>query len=472
MSFKNSKYIESFLLLVVILAAKMVLALIDHDPRFFMGDSVSYLATAVDGWIPPDRSFLYGFFIRWFAMPFENIEALIIGQVLVSALSVWIGVEIVRMAGLNDRLLLWSFGVIWAVAPIQLIYERFMMSECVSLFGFAIHLACCVQFIRRPSAIWIGALAVTAFLVVALRVSFLPNILFSSVVLPFLAAVPGSSGSVGKTIMGVLRKRTTYLYLVLSLVLTGVALTGYKQLYAIKSGNPPAYHSRQGYFMLSTIAPLLSPSDFVDPGLRSAVYAEGGFDLEDPASREHQLWGGEGLIQRMERYVGDSIEVDQLAREIAVGVIVRHPVQFIILGWENFKAYLQPETVAKMVRLDLNRERALFGEFRQNLDKSFSYKGDGNSVSFTADLFFNSILWYVFLVAATMPLGLVAIGVSFSRSRLALFAAGQLWVAFGVVIWLAIMATVRYLHAIEFLFLFTLGLTVAELMAKRLQRPE
>lgn len=399
-------------------------------------------------------------------MPFQSIEALIIAQVFLSALTVWIGVELVRRAGLSNRVLLWGLGLIWIIAPIQLVYERFMMSECVSLFVFAIHLALCIQFIKRPRWMWFGALAITAFLLVALRVSYLPNILFSAVALPLLMLIPGSSGTAGKNKTWTPRLRATLVYLALSIVFTGVALTGYQQLYSFKTGNPPSYHSRQGYFMLATVAPLLSPSDFADPGLRAVVYAEGGLDLEDPTLREEQVWNGEGLLKRMERYIGDPIEVDQLARKTAFSVILRHPVEFISLGWVNAKAYLQPQVVSQMVRLDLNRDRPLFGEFEAKLIESFSYTGDWKSVSVTTVSFFKSIPWYVFLVGASLPLVLVAIAVSFSGSRLALFVAGHLFVAFGIVMWLAVTATVRYLHTIEFLLLFTLGLTMAELMAK------
>ncbi len=468
----HPKHRESFWLLGAILAAKIVLAVIDHESRFFMGDSVSYLATAVDGWIPPDRSFLYGYFIRWVVLPFQNIEVLVFAQVVLSALTVWLGVEIVRRAGLQNRLLLWGLGLVWAVAPIQLMYERFMMSECVSLFVFAIHLAIGAQFIRRPHAIWFGALALTAFLLVALRVSYLPNVMLSAVVLPLMALHPSSTGSSSPDSPWGPRVRATAVYLALSLVLTGVALTGYKQLYAYKSGNPLAYHARQGYFILATVTPLLSPSDFADPDLRAAVFAEGGLDLKDPALREEQLWNGEGLLRRMERWIGDSNAVDQVAREIAMDAIVSHPVKFIGLGWMNARAYLQPEIVAEMVRLDLNRDRPLFGEFEHKLIESLSYNGDWKRSSLTADFFFQSVPWYVLLVAVSLPLGLAAMAVSFSRDRLALFAATHLLMAFGVVMWLAITATVRYLHVVEFLFLLTLGLTAAELLARRSTRAE
>jgi len=463
----RGRTIESFRLLGVILAVKAIIAVVDHEPRFFMGDSSSYLSTAVDGWIPPDRSFLYGFFIRWVALPFQSVEALVYAQVLLSGFTVWIGIELVRRTGLDNRAVLWVLGLLWAVSPILLVYERFMMSEGVSLFVFALHLAVCVQFIKRPWWAWLVAMAATAFLLVALRVSYLPNVFFSAVVLPLLVLIPGSVGACETPKPWAPRLRGTLVYLILSVVLTGLALTGYKQLYASQTGNPPSYHSRQGYFMLATVAPLVGPSDFADPGLRAAVFAEGGLDLKDPSLREEQVWNGDGLLQRMERHIGEPILVDQLARETAYRVILNHPVKFVGLGWANAKAYLQPGALAQMVRQDFNRDRPLFGEFERKLIDSFSYAGDWRRESVTTVFFFGSIPWYMFLVALSLPLALIAIMVSFSRDRVALFVSGQLLVAFAVIMWLAVTASVRYLHTIEFLFLLTLGLTVAERWAKR-----
>ena len=43
--------------------AKLISFVLDSNPQVFMGDSVSYLTTAMLKWIPPDRSFVYGFLV-------------------------------------------------------------------------------------------------------------------------------------------------------------------------------------------------------------------------------------------------------------------------------------------------------------------------------------------------------------------------------------------------------------------------
>ena len=47
-----------------VLAGKATWLAIDAAPAVFLGDSESYLATALEGWIPPDRSFAYGYVLR------------------------------------------------------------------------------------------------------------------------------------------------------------------------------------------------------------------------------------------------------------------------------------------------------------------------------------------------------------------------------------------------------------------------
>ena len=72
-----------FCLLIVCL--KFALLGLDPRPQMFMGDSGSYLWTAFSGWIPPDRSFLYGFVIRWVALSTGSLQSLLVLQAFLGA---------------------------------------------------------------------------------------------------------------------------------------------------------------------------------------------------------------------------------------------------------------------------------------------------------------------------------------------------------------------------------------------------
>ena len=54
-----------WLFCLLIFALNFLLLSLDPLPKLFMGDSASYLHTALSGGVPRDRSFLYGYIIRW-----------------------------------------------------------------------------------------------------------------------------------------------------------------------------------------------------------------------------------------------------------------------------------------------------------------------------------------------------------------------------------------------------------------------
>lgn len=66
---------------------KLLIFCIDPLPMFFLGDSASYINTSLTGWIPPDRSFVYGFIIKLVAVAAHSLTSLIILQVFTSGVN-------------------------------------------------------------------------------------------------------------------------------------------------------------------------------------------------------------------------------------------------------------------------------------------------------------------------------------------------------------------------------------------------
>ncbi len=79
-----------FFVFLAILAVKLIFLFLDSTPAYFLGDSASYLATATIDWIPPDRSFLYGFFVRLVALQTHSLAVLVWVQALLSAVAAWL----------------------------------------------------------------------------------------------------------------------------------------------------------------------------------------------------------------------------------------------------------------------------------------------------------------------------------------------------------------------------------------------
>jgi hypothetical protein len=74
-----------WLFCLAIVALKFLLLALDPLPKFYLGDSLSYLWTAISGWIPEDRSYFYGYVIRWLSGWSQSLASLVIAQVSVGA---------------------------------------------------------------------------------------------------------------------------------------------------------------------------------------------------------------------------------------------------------------------------------------------------------------------------------------------------------------------------------------------------
>ena len=109
-------------------------------PQLFMGDSGSYLFTAVSGWMPPDRSFLYGYVIRWSSLGTESLTSLLILQAFLATATAILVALICRSYFWTHFCLSYLFGVLCSLDPLQLVWERYVMTETISLFFYVLAL--------------------------------------------------------------------------------------------------------------------------------------------------------------------------------------------------------------------------------------------------------------------------------------------------------------------------------------------
>src|SRR6187431_2288977 len=125
-----------WLFCLVVVAIKIFLLALDPLPKMFIGDSACYIATAIVGWIPDDRSHFYGFVIRWVALSVQSLTPLLLLQTLISAATAVLLAHICRTQfGLSVRGS-YIIGLICALDPFQLVWERYVMTETISLFFY------------------------------------------------------------------------------------------------------------------------------------------------------------------------------------------------------------------------------------------------------------------------------------------------------------------------------------------------
>ena len=134
---------------LLILVLNFLLLAVDPLPKLFMGDSQSYLWTAWSGWIPPDRSFLYGYVIRWSSFWTESLTSLLVLQAFLGAVTAILVALVCRLIfGLVSGLS-YLFGLLCSLDPLQLVWERYVMTETVSLFFYVLVLLFSLLYLKQ-----------------------------------------------------------------------------------------------------------------------------------------------------------------------------------------------------------------------------------------------------------------------------------------------------------------------------------
>src|SRR5664279_1162193 len=125
-----------WLFCLLIVSLKLFLLALDPLPKMFMGDSACYISTALVGWIPDDRSYFYGFLIRFVSLYTESLTPLLLLQSLISALTALLLAYTCRSIFCLSARSACILGLVCALDPFQLVWERYVMTETVSLFFY------------------------------------------------------------------------------------------------------------------------------------------------------------------------------------------------------------------------------------------------------------------------------------------------------------------------------------------------
>src|SRR5262245_38726285 len=258
----------------LILALKFLLLGLDPLPKLFMGDSASYLSTALFGRGPPDRSFLYGYVIRWSSLGTASLTSLLILQVFLASLTAILVALMCRLIlGLAPGLA-YLFGIICSLDPLQLVWERYVMTETISLFFYAFALFFSFLYLKQR---WLWQLAVVEVLLVltiGFRMSYLLIAQISVPLLPFIAFFPEIRAAFRRrpsTSSKVSGLSSAGLHLAFSVLFMFVLQQGYRHVNGRLAGREPALLHNTGMSVLTTWAPVLKPTDSPDPRLSELI---------------------------------------------------------------------------------------------------------------------------------------------------------------------------------------------------------
>jgi len=446
------------LLLLTLLAVKFALLAIDPQVRFFFGDSASYLWSAESGWIPPDRSFTYPYLIRVTAVATHWLPALAIAQSLCGVLVALVLFYLLTTTFSLARPIAFVVTVLFSVGPEQLFYERMMMAEAIGSMMFVLCLLCGFLYLRRRNWIWLCLGPLCGIAAVSLRMNLLPVVLGFSV-LPIFAAWSDPQGAAGR-----MSWRQLAVHTLIAMLATSLLHTGYKQWRAYEHGGmkPHDYIAYGGYFKLGLVTPLVKPEHLRGLGLPDDLLSRDIFALDDPHTRESQLWQANGLIDLIRKSVGDG-KGNRTAGKIAERALRSDPLGLVRLAYLTTWDYFNRAEVEHRMADDLgNRmpDAELEAKLRQNY--GFEYPAPEAWPSPTRNWFGTSAPWLIACMLLLAPLGLATIlaGWRHMRRPSALLGVASLGVVAGHVLFSHIISF-RYLHAFPFFVLLNIGALAA-----------
>ncbi len=166
-----------WLFCLLIVSLKFFLLALDPLPKFSMGDSGSYMWTALSGWIPPDRSFVYGYVIRGSAVWTGSLNSLVILQVFVGAGTALVFTSTCRLIFGLPFSLSCVFGILCSIDPLQLLWEHYVMTETISLFFYVVVLRYSFLYLRDRRLRDLVLFQTLAIVLVSFRLSYLPLVL-------------------------------------------------------------------------------------------------------------------------------------------------------------------------------------------------------------------------------------------------------------------------------------------------------
>ena len=444
-----------------IFALKLLLLAIDPLPKFYMGDSGSYIWTALRGWIPPDRSFFYGYVIRWTALWPQSLTYLVVIQVCLSVITCILFASITRVVfELPER---WSyvFGFVCAIDPLQLLYERYVMTEAISLCLYAFVIYYSFLYLKTHRLRNLVIVQAVSVLLIGFRMSFLLQVQINTIILPLIAFAPDvlkriRSRPIAYTSL-TLPARVCAGHMLLSVTLMFLLHTGYKRANGWLSQREPDYLYSSGATLLAFWAPVLQPEDTSDPRLADLIRRGDEFNLRNFAFRNAQRFRPGHLINRLSKLEPDRSKADSLAKKTALHALWRDPLGILGLGWRTYLSYWDVAAMKKWAEADFSFRRPPDDKLIALLASRFHLTYAKGTPTMSAIQWYYILAWpYYFLILVAPLISGLAIALRSVR-RYAIL----LFVHISIMMTMSMMFggySIRYFQPISFMTLLVLAL--------------
>jgi hypothetical protein len=346
------------LFFLIILALNLLLIAFDPVPKLFMGDSAAYLHSGLFGKVPLDRSYLYGRIIRWSSVWTGSLTSLLILQALLGAATAVVVALICRwIFGLASSLS-YFFGLWCSLDPLQLVWQRYVMTETVSLFWYALMLLFSLLYLKERRLWQLALVQIVGVLVISFRMSYLLVVQMSCLFLPLMAFFSEILAAFRKhfsTLLKTSALRLVVLHLAFSIVLMSLLQHGYRQFNGRLAGREAAYLHASGFSVLTTWAPVLKPTDSPDPRLSNLIAEGRQFQLNDIRMRNAQLYSPGHLIDRWKQIEPNLSVANQIAKQTALHALSHRPIDIAMLGVHTFLGYWDFGQIRREANIELGK---------------------------------------------------------------------------------------------------------------------
>ena len=320
------------------LVVKLVGLFLDSHVRLFMGDSATYLWSAVSLGVPTDRSFSYPLLIRATAGTFGSIRVLLWVQTACGIATAWMTARLLRDACRVQPGIAAAAALLIALDPSQLFYERMVMTESVSTCVLIASLCAAFAFVRGGRSASLAGCIALGVLSVSLRAGLAPFALLLGPVCALLYAIKQPS-------------RVAWGHVAFAILGTIACHVAYQQSYGFWMKSDPGYLRDAGLFRLGLVAPLVRAEDFAGSDVDASLLDEVKLPLSDPRQREAQIWQKNGLIDVLKRRAGPLAY--HAASIIAANAIHRDPLALLDLSIATTRDYFDPAIRAARLYSDL-----------------------------------------------------------------------------------------------------------------------
>jgi hypothetical protein len=403
---------EWLLVLAMVVVVKAAMLVADPDPRFFMGDSAAYVKSAVEGWVPRDRSFAYGGLIWLTAVLPHTLHGLVLAQTAAGIASTLLVFLIVRqLLGIAFPFAA-AAAVLVALEPAQLFYERMVMTETFAGTNWLAFVACVLAYARDGRHAWLVGAVLLGLAGAMLR----QNAILAAIVVP--AVVPLLRRAFVRS--PPLPWRTTMLHVAVVVLSTAALHGAYRHAVGRLTQSPPGYIGQAGVAELGFVAPLVKPSHFAGTGCAPGVLDRVQWPLADPNLREAQIWSPGGLWDVMQRACPDP---EAAARVVADRALRSRPFALLPMSLAVLAKHFDAAAARWRMNSDLGRY-PLYPDFVVVLRRHFGLDAVGFPFRDTAtSRWFDASRWWLTWTYLGMPLFVAALAWCARRRRDAAVAA-------------------------------------------------